>query len=150
MRNDEFIETPSPGGVIFVDPRCADHKLPLPCFMCRAERHECVLHGLAHPCFMCAAAGLPTFVQLGQPDSRREVYLFWHRRPNDKQAWPVVYESKDLAESCKFRIGPVVPVRMPALPPEGEAKQDQGVEAQAPQGHQGDNGQQQGKAAGGC
>lgn len=46
----------------------------------------------------------------------RELYLFWHRRPLDKQAWPVVYESKELAETCKFRVGPVVPVMMPPPP----------------------------------
>lgn len=43
--------------------------------------------------------------------------MFWHQRPGDSRAWAVVYESKELAEACKFRVGPIVPVQMPELPP---------------------------------
>lgn len=96
-------------------------------------------------------AGFPTLLPHGVSievvNPGKEVYLFWHRRPGDKQAWPVVYESKELAEACKFRVGPLLPVRMPPLPPEGEAKQDQGVEAEAPQGHQQQDGHQKDEAA---
>lgn len=68
----------------------------------------------------------------------REVYLLWHCRPTDKQAWPVVYQSKELAEACKFRVGPVLPVVMPPLP-EGQREQNQRVRGEDPQ-HRPDQG----------
>lgn len=40
-------------------------------------------------------------------------YVFLHRRPTDKQAWPVIYTDKALAEACKFRVSDVVPVGLP-------------------------------------
>lgn len=44
------------------------------------------------------------------------VYVFWHRRPGDRQAWPAVYQDREQAEACKYRVGPVVPVTMPGTP----------------------------------
>jgi len=50
------------------------------------------------------------------PQESTTVYVFWHKRPADVRAWAVCYESKELAESCKFRVGPVIPVVLPGTP----------------------------------
>lgn len=40
-------------------------------------------------------------------------YVFLHRRPMDKQAWPVIYTDHGLALACKFRVSDLVPVELP-------------------------------------
>lgn len=40
-------------------------------------------------------------------------YVFLHRRPLDKQAWPVIYDRRELAESCQFRVSEIVEVVLP-------------------------------------
>lgn len=37
-------------------------------------------------------------------------YTFLTRRPQDKQAWPLIYMSKELAEAAPFRVSDVVEV----------------------------------------
>jgi hypothetical protein len=42
------------------------------------------------------------------------VYVFLTRRPQDKQEWPCVYLSLDLAEKAPHRVSAVVPVEITA------------------------------------
>jgi hypothetical protein len=39
-------------------------------------------------------------------------YAFLWRRPQDKQAMAVIYQSKDLAERCPHRVSEVVEVKL--------------------------------------
>lgn len=45
--------------------------------------------------------------------ANQQAYVFLHRRPNDKQAWPVVYTDREIAEMCVFRVSDIVTVDMP-------------------------------------
>jgi hypothetical protein len=84
------------------------------------------MHDLPHPCEACNASvremrpgqHIPIPKRPDQPPMTgfTTVYVFWHKRPADARAWPVCYESQELAEACKFRVGPVIPVVMPGTP----------------------------------
>lgn len=43
------------------------------------------------------------------------VYVFMHQRPTDKQAWPVLYQDKAVAEACKFRVSEMREVHVPEV-----------------------------------
>lgn len=40
------------------------------------------------------------------------VYVFFVQRPQDKQAWPLVYTDQLLAESCHNRVSEVTTVKV--------------------------------------
>lgn len=40
-------------------------------------------------------------------------YVFMHRRPTDRKAWPVLYQDRGLAERCEFRVSDIVTVALP-------------------------------------
>lgn len=90
---------------------CDQHKQPLPCPVCvEQEKHR-------PDAIIRTGSTRPDHVLVGVEQSPAVVYLFWHRRwPGDKEVWPVVYRSLELAEACKHRVGPVVPVTMPGTP----------------------------------
>jgi hypothetical protein len=88
---------------------------------------KCDFHASPHPCAACLAEvnGSSDFIPTGNsrpdqvvhvpPPEGTTVYVFWHKRPNDVHAWPVVYRDRELAEACKFRVGPIVEAVLPAV-----------------------------------
>lgn len=39
--------------------------------------------------------------------SKEPLYVFWTKRPCDKEAWPMVYRSKDIAKGAPYRVSDV-------------------------------------------
>jgi hypothetical protein len=48
--------------------------------------------------------------------SRQRLYVFLTRRPQDKQAWPLVYSDRELAIGAPHRVSEVVPVMVDERP----------------------------------
>lgn len=42
-----------------------------------------------------------------------KAYVFMMRRPTDKQAWPVLYMTRELAEHAFGRVSEIVEVELP-------------------------------------
>lgn len=40
-------------------------------------------------------------------------FVFMHQRPTDKQAWPVLYQNREVAENCKFRVSELREIHVP-------------------------------------
>lgn len=60
-------------------------------------------------------------------DDLKLVYLFWHQRPTDKQAWPVVYTNFETARDCKYRVSELEEVYMPLTHAQMGAKRTQAL-----------------------
>jgi len=41
-----------------------------------------------------------------------QAYAFLQQRDGDRQPWPTIYTDQALADNCKFRVSPVVLVRL--------------------------------------
>lgn len=48
------------------------------------------------------------------------LYVFLTKRPQDTQAWPLVYQSEQLAIDAPYRVSPVVPVEVSECPEMGK------------------------------
>jgi hypothetical protein len=52
--------------------------------------------------------------------AERTLYVFLTQRPHDREPWPLVYESRELAEAAPHRCSEVVAVCVPTTSPSEE------------------------------
>lgn len=66
-------------------------------------------------------AAVREVMAINETNGARTVYVFLMRRPQDREAWPVVYQDRELAEKAFGRVSPVVAVQLKESPDETKA-----------------------------